>query len=562
MWNHRYQFALLFGLGLSVGTPVKAAAFLEPLPTEMTSISAVEMARRIRYGEITSTHLIEAHLARIRELNGELQAIVTESATAMDEAAAADRLYETVFDNALEATLLEAEVDVAEPSHIEEARRRVAEGEALPPFHGVPITIKDSFDTAGLRSTWGTVGRAEFVPDTSATVVTRLVEAGFIILGKTQTPEFTMGFRGVNNLFPETRNPYSRRYSSGGSSSGECAGIAAGFSPAGIGSDTLGSLRYPASLCGVVSLKPTRGRIPLTGHAIASGNLAGTMTQVGPIARYVEDVEALLRLMMGSDGFDTETPDVMPELGDYRQVSMESLRVGFYTRSGNVEANPRVAQAVEESVGALEPVVRSSGVVTPPTGIDYLSILTSTPGYFSGLLNEAGTTSADITQDMRNTMGIPGENPSTAARNLENYRERFLELFVDHDVILSPVYAEAEVIGDPNMGSLFTMAHNLTGFPAAVVPVGIGESGMPIGVQIVGRPWEEDVVLAVAGFLEAECGGWRLPGLYIEREGDTLTIHRLGDGRVTSSSEIDGRFRRVDGNPIQHSGETAFFRLQ
>ncbi|MGB5051069.1 MAG: amidase, partial [Caldilineaceae bacterium] len=213
---------------------------------ELIYASAAELARRIREREVSSAEVVEAHLHRIAQVNPALNAVVTLTEDAREQARQADA--------ALHA------------------------GELWGPLHGVPMTIKDSFDTAGVVSTWGTVGRRAFVPDTDATAVARMKAAGAILLGKTNTSEFTMSFYTNNRLFGATRNPYNTERMSGGSSGGAAAIVAAGGSPMDLGTDTGGSVRLPAHFCGVAGIRPTSGRVPRTGHAIPFGGPADLLT--------------------------------------------------------------------------------------------------------------------------------------------------------------------------------------------------------------------------------------------------------------------------------------------
>ena len=235
-----------------------------------------------------------ALLSRIEQVNGELNAVVQLSAQgAQTEAEAADA--------------------------------QLARGAVRGPLHGVPITIKDSLDTAGIVSTGGTTGRREFVPDHDATVVRRLREADAIILGKTNTPELTLSFETDNQVYGRTDNPFDVARTSGGSSGGAAAIIAAGGSPLDIGSDTGGSIRVPAHCCGITGLRPTSGRVPRTGHIVPYGlGSLDSLTTLGPMARRVEDLALTLPVISGVDWRD---PTVVPlPLGDPKEVDCRIAR--------------------------------------------------------------------------------------------------------------------------------------------------------------------------------------------------------------------------------------------
>src|SRR6266567_7812846 len=218
----------------------------------------------------------------------------------------------------------------------------LARGQLLGPLHGVPMTIKDSLDTAGVITTGGTQGRATFVPEQDATVVARLRAAGAILLGKTNTPELTLSGETDNLVYGRTNNPYDVSRTPGGSSGGAGAILAAGGSALDIGSDTGGSIRLPAHFCGIAGIKPTSGRVPRTGHIVPFGmGAVDALTQLGPMARYVEDLSLILPIIAGVDWRD---PAIIPmPLGDPRAVSMTGLRVAMYTDNGTMSPTPETA---------------------------------------------------------------------------------------------------------------------------------------------------------------------------------------------------------------------------
>ena len=219
---------------------------------ELTSFSATTLARFIRTNLVSSAAVVDAHLARLEAANPKLNAVVQ----------------------------LQAEVARQQARAADEA---VSRGERLGPLHGVPITLKDSLDTAGMVSTWGTMGRADFTPEHDATVVARLRAAGAVILGKTNTPEFTLAGITDNDVYGRTNNPYDVERSPAGSSGGAGAILAAGGSALDLGSDTGGSIRMPSHYCGIAGIKPTSGRVPRTGHAISfEVGALDAFTQIGP----------------------------------------------------------------------------------------------------------------------------------------------------------------------------------------------------------------------------------------------------------------------------------------
>ena len=238
-----------------------------------TRSSARALARAIRARELSVREAVDACLARIEEVNPRLNAVV----------------------------LIRGEEARREA---DEADAALARGEETGPLQGVPITLKDSHDTAGTVSTWGTPGRRNRIPEAHATAAGRLLEAGAILLGKTNTPEFTLSFETDNPIHGRTSNPYDTDRTPGGSSGGAAAILAAGGAALDLGTDTGGSIRLPAHFCGIAGIRPTTGRVPRTGHAIGPGGLIDSLTQVGPMARFVEDLALALPIVSGPDGRD------------------------------------------------------------------------------------------------------------------------------------------------------------------------------------------------------------------------------------------------------------------
>jgi amidase len=240
--------------------------------------SVATIAGRIRDRTLSSEEAVTRSIKRIEQLNPQINAVVA------------------VTDDAL--------------SQAQEADRRLAAGQTDGPLHGVPMTIKDCFDTAGVVSTWGTLGRAERIPEQDATVVSRLKEAGAILLGKTNTPEFTLNFSTYNKIHGFTRNPYDLSRTPGGSSGGAAAAIATGMTTFDIGTDFGGSIRVPSHFCGITGIKPTSGSVPRTGLCLPPGMLMDFMSHVGPMARKVENLKLLLSIIWGPDSVDTQVVNV------------------------------------------------------------------------------------------------------------------------------------------------------------------------------------------------------------------------------------------------------------
>ena len=451
--------------------------------------SATELARAIRAKDVSSEEVVTAYLARISDINPRLNAIVQlTSDMALEQARKADDI--------------------------------LAQGESTGPLHGVPMTIKDSFDTAGVTTTWGTPGRAGYVPDRDATVVARLKEAGAILLGKSNTSEFTLTHETDNPVYGRTNNPYNLDRTPGGSSGGSAAIVASGGSPFDIGSDTGGSIRNPAHFCGLAGIKPTSGRVPRTGHAVPPGGLLDWLMQVGPLTRYVEDLMLILPLIAGPDNLD---PFIAPvPLNDPKTVILSKLRGTFYTDNGIQTPIPEIIDAVNKTVAELSSAGIQFEMKKLPGIEETLEIfLALFSRWASGasvrlLLEKAGTTEEETS--LASYLTTKTASPDKFVRLIDHwdrFRARSLSFFEDYDLIIAPVNAYAAIphgtFNKLYRGFSYAMAYNLTGWPAATVRVGTSEDKLPIGVQIIARPWCEDVALAVAQHLEQIFGGWQQP---------------------------------------------------
>jgi len=460
--------------------------------TDLCSLSGTEQARLIRAGEVSAAELVEAHLARIAMVNPCLNAICE----ALEESAQRSA----------------ARVD-----------RERAQGDPLPPLAGVPFSIKDSIEVEGTVCTAGTLGRKSAEPSTQdATVVARLRAAGAIPIARTNLPDLLFAFESDNLIRGRTSNPYDFSRTPGGSSGGEAALIAACGSPFGLGSDAAGSVRLPAHFCGIAGIKPTSGRLPRTGHVPPAGGWIETLWQIGPLARRVEDLSALMSLLAAPDGRD-HTVVGMP-FRDPANVRLKDLRVAFFTDNGIVPADLETLAVVRQAAAALEKEVERIEERRPP-GVEEsfeLEMRMIGPDGGDGLrafLTAIGSTRTHPLLDgwlkklepYRTT--IDGFAEYWAA--LDRFRSRMCAFLEDYDAIISPVSATAALphgasIEEPNFrGFSYTMTHNLTGWPAAVVRCGQTAAGLPIGVQIAAGPWREDVALRIAAHLEAVGGGWQ-----------------------------------------------------
>jgi len=455
---------------------------------ELTFAPATAIAGAIRSGRLSSREAVEAHLRRIEAVNGRLNAVVRLVDQAPELAARADA----------------------------ELRNGTLRG----PLHGVPITIKDSLDTAGTITTAGTVGWRDRLPERDATVVARLRAAGAIVVGKTNTPEFTWSNETANDLFGRTSNPYDLERSTGGSSGGSAAIVAAGGSPLDIGSDTADSVRLPSHFCGVAGIKPTQGRVPRTGHNPSFRGIIGSWTQLGPIARSVDDLALALSIIAGPDG---EDPHVMPiELRDLNDVALDTLRVVFFTDNGVQTPTPEVIAAVR----AAAVVLADAGAhleerVPPHIGelADAWWEIARADGHawLLRLINGAGTPGHGSYDWLDDERPVAAAELTDMLERVDDARAGLTRFMRDVDLIVSPAgplpaFRHGEGFSETYADS-YCEAHNLTGWPSVVVRAGTSPDGLPLGIQLVAKPWREDVALAAARAVEAALGGWQRPPL-------------------------------------------------
>ena len=456
--------------------------------------SAKSIAQAIQDRDVSAVEVVQAHLDRIEEVNDRLNAVVRLCAErALEEARDADAALER--------------------------------GESRGPLHGVPMTLKDSLDTEGVVTTGGTLGRRTFVPDRDSTVVARLRGAGAILLGKTNTPEITFAGETDNLVYGRTNNPYGLDRTPGGSSGGAGAIVAAGGSPFDIGSDTGGSIRGPAHFNGIAGIKPNSGRVPRTGHIIPYAAAAeDSYTQNGPMARYVEDLVLTLPVISGPDW---EDPAIVPmPLGDPADVDLGSLRIAFYTSAPEYNApTQETVNAVAAAVGAVSDIVASVEEDTPEA-VSRVPELNDRIGDGDGratmlrILERAGTTelSPFIRSIRDGATPISTEEFTKALEELDQYRSDMLAYMRRYDAIICPTAAfpalpHGETYAEENRNAHYTAPYNLTGWPGVVVRCGTSPEGLPIGIQVIARPWREDVALALAAVLESALGGYVRPSL-------------------------------------------------
>ncbi len=466
---------------------------------ELTFLSAVNMAQQVRERKISPVELAEAHLAKIARLNPKLNAFVH-----------------------VDPERVRREARQAEAA--------VMHGEKLGPLHGVPISIKSSLDVAGLRCEAGTRLCAGHVATQDAPLVARLRQAGAIVLGVTNTPELLMAWETDNLLYGRTNSPWDLERTAGGSSGGEAAAIAAGMSAGGVGSDGGGSIRVPAHFGGICGLKPTPGRVPATGHFPASGGPFALIGVVGPMARTVGDVQALFAVMQGPDDGDTCAAPV--PLRWPSEVEIKKLRMGYFEDDGRTPVTAETRAAVRTAAKALQ---RAGFQVEPfrPEGLEEARVLwrkffVAAGGMlirpmFHGREHELSPVLKQFLEWSAAEPPLTGETLLEAWIGRDGLRAKFLAQMRQYPILLCPAAAipafrhgerswtiEGKTVEYLDAWS-YTEWFNLLGNPAAVVPVSHSAEGLPIGVQIVGRPWEEEQVLTVAAALERECGAWKIP---------------------------------------------------
>ena len=457
--------------------------------------SAREWLRRLDGGQLSARELVEHVLARCDRANPSLNALV-----ARDDAAA----------------LLAA--DAADAARLRGDRR---------PLLGLPLTLKDSLETAGLATASGSWARAGFVPDRDATVVARLRAAGAVVVGKTNVPEYTWSYETDNPVFGRTLNPHDPARTAGGSSGGEAALLGADASVAGIGTDGGGSIRVPSHYCGTAGLRPTAGLVPETGcwpPTRDTGML--DVNAVGPMARFVEDLALLLPVLAGRDDLDPFVQGVAP--GNPDDIDVTGLRVGFYTEDGVSPVTPETAAAVRRAAAALEGAGCAVEEVRPPdlrTATELFFALMAADGGARARADTAAAAGRHVEQfgrlleDLR-PLAVDASGLFALLRRLFELRTAVRAFVGAYDVVVCPVAPGPapphgctpgdETPLDSYLAFNYTHAFSIAGLPVAVVRVG-ESGGLPVGVQIVAGAFADHVAIAVAAALERDLGGFAPP---------------------------------------------------
>ena len=472
------------------------------LSEELTTKSATELAALIRSRTVSPVEIVKAHLRRIERINSSLNAIVTLAPDALDRARAAESALAT--------------------------------GEEIGPLHGLPLTVKDTIETGGVRTVSGSRLLAEHVPVRDAAVVARLKNAGAIVCGKTNTPEMAAYYESDNPVFGRTNNPYDLSRTSGGSSGGEAAAIAACLSPAGIGSDLSGSIRLPAHFCGIAGLKPTMGRVSMDGHIPAAIGPLSLGAGIGPLARSVADLSLLFGVMADATRSQISFQDASLD-GD--AARLQGLRLAWYTHDGVAPVTGETRDAVLASAKVLSDRGLDVDEGRPPGVADgfrlWIELFSRASTeqlreFYRGREDQAGPQVAPMLGKFDERTDLNGkvseaEQLAAAVAERERLRQELLRWMKTTPLILAPVGAtpafehgahRVEVSGESISvwrAFSYSQTFNVFGFPSVVVPAGRSAKGLPIGVQIVGRPFAERTVLAAAEVIEQSLGGWQRP---------------------------------------------------
>ena len=466
--------------------------------TEPFYFSIAETHEKFRRKEISPFELITAHLSRAQSLQPQLNAFVHldgESALARARAAEAS----------------------------------VLRGEPLHPLFGIPLTIKSCIDVAGWPCPAGSLLRKDYIPSSNAVCVSRLESSGAILLGNTNTPEYLMAYETDNRVTGKTSNPWDLAYSSGGSSGGESAAIAAGCSMGGVGSDGGGSVRTPAHFTGICGLKPTPGRIPATGHFPPGAGAFSWLGVVGPMARTVADIRALFEVMAGPDPGDALSAPVA-----FRKIQpqeIRGLRIGVLESSALGTATPETLSALRHAAHLLA----AEKFAVAPFPMEKLDRALELWWFFFGAVigelfrkDTAGQESL-LSPMLQGYLQVTSKEPPVTLASLMSactardlLRADLIKQMRDVPILLSPIstapafkHGEGNYrAGDPHNyrdTMRFCQWLNLAGFPGLSLPMGHSPEGLPINIQLIGRPHEEELILAVAESLESARGPWQAP---------------------------------------------------
>lgn len=452
----------------------------------LTQLTLTEASDLLQKGEISSVELSRACLERIEQLDGRLHSFITlMPITAMQQAR-------------------EAEADL----------RRGRTG----PLRGIPLGLKDLFETAGVRTTAGSKIFADYIPVKDCAVVEKLVSSGAVLLGKLNMHEIALGVTNENPHYGDCLNPWDENHISGGSSGGAGVALAADLCFGALGTDTGGSIRIPASLCGVVGLKPTRGRISMRGVI----PLAWSLDHAGPMARRVLDVAILYKVIAGydpNDPFSVKVPvkDVIAHLPD----GVHGWRVALARDSYFEDADAEVLSAVRQAAKVFERAGAQVSEVPFPSAFEAAqtnALMTqSEAAAYHGdrLVSQPDDFGRDVLKRMQNGAAYSSTEVILARQMQAVLRRQYEHFFKDFDILLTPTtpipapLKGGDALERARLLTRFTAPFNLTGLPALSLPCGFTSQGLPIGLQIVSRPWAEAEVLR-AGYAFEQATEWHL----------------------------------------------------
>jgi fatty acid amide hydrolase len=506
---------------------------------ELWRLAATALSSMLSRGEVSARDVVRAHLDRIDEIDGRVRAFT-------------------------EVLRRQAMADA------EESDRRRAHGEARGPLEGVPVTVKECFDMAGRTTTLGIPSWRGRIARHDAAIVTALRDAGAVVLGRTNLSQTMLYAEARNPVFGRTANPWSLAHTPGGSSGGEGAAIASGMSPLGVGTDIGGSIRTPAHFCGISGFKPTLDRLPMRGYQSVNPGQEAVRAMGGPLARTVSDLALFFRTLDARQTFQLD-PRVPPLAWDAPELAaLEGLRVGTYADDGVLPASAAIARAVERAAAALRSRGSEVRAFRPPDvrGLlgAYLGALSADGGVGIRAALAGGEVDPSL-EALRRLATVPASARRIAARAMRAAGQDSLALVLDSigrksvaelwqltdrlrgyrvallgamdreglDALVCPVYATPALPHGVSKGftlaSSYSILFNATQLPAGVVPVtrvrdgettratgrdrlllqaaevDAKSAGLPVGVQVVGRPWRDPLVLALMGAIEAETSG-------------------------------------------------------
>jgi amidase len=464
---------------------------------EIYFASAPQLIKKIQQKEISCTELMQIYLKRLADVNPTLNAII-QSLTA------------------------ESALQLAQ-----QADEKLAKKQALGPLHGLPITVKDCCKVKDFLISKGSLGY-HFVANEDATVIARCKAAGAIVIGISNVPELNIAYETDNDRYGKTLNPYALDRTPGGSSGGEAAAIAVGVCTFGLGTDGGGSIRQPAHNTGIVGLKPTRGLIPNTGNVPQEGRgLLGLLTSYGPMARFVDDIILSLPILAGPDHCD---PDVIPlKINKPNTIDLKTLRLAYYPDNGITKPDEDTLYTLTQAVHVLQTEVAQITPHCPPHLPELYALITET--FFLGgdkglglkiLLKQLGIKKPSyLVQEflaLARSCEFSVTELNQRLRRIDQLRIDLEKFFTPYDAIICPVAATPAKYHGLSFieGHDFSYlnVYNLLGWPALTLRCGTSVAGLPIGLQIIAKPWQDMTALSIGKQLETLLGGWQAPPLF------------------------------------------------